>query len=180
MKKKLLIAIVVIFAFGCLAYIGINKISETGGLRGGDAFQQNPVDAVVDAVSINKAEKVNYIPLFDIVQCDEKICLQAFWDEDNERIDFVSFEKKNNKYAYIYGFDFYTDEITEKSCLTACDVFKGCDVIYGIIPTDKDGIIINGTIESTIIPITVKNQEFKCWYAIVDGGADAIDSIEYQ
>lgn len=174
--KKTVVALLIVVAVLVTAFYGVGKIVNTGGIRGGDVFQNTPLDAV----QFNHGGDLNMEALSDIVDCNENICIQVFSDKITEEIKLISFEKKNDKYAYIYEMDFSTDEINDKSGLEAYDIYRKSEVVYGIMPVNQKGIVLNKNITATTVPFSVGDTEYKLWYAIVDGGSDAVTSVEYK
>lgn len=151
-------------------------ISKPGGFRGGNAFQDSTVKAMEKYCESN----VSAEPLFEEQKCNDKIYIQAFWLKETETIHCATFEEKNNKYTYLYGFDFKPDEITEKSGLEVFDVYNKCEVVYGIMPGEKNKVMINEKIPSTTVSFVIDNSKYKCWYALVDGGYDAVKNVSYS
>ena len=148
----------------------------SGGLRGGDAFQES----TSEAMDIHFGSPVNMDSLSEVHECKDDICIEVFWNNDLNNIHCATFEKRNNKYAYLYGYDFSQEEITDKSGLNAYEVDNKSDVVYGIMPSDKKGVIINQNILSESFSFEANGTEYKCWYASVDGGYSAVEDVSYQ
>lgn len=148
----------------------------SGGLRGGDAFQKS----TSEAMNIHFGTTVNMDSLSDIRECNDEICIEVFWNSDQNNIHCATFEKRNDKYAYLYGYDFRQEEITDKSGLNVYEVDNKSDVVYGIMPSDKKGVIINQAVLSESFSFEANGTEYKCWYALIDGGYSAVEDVAYQ
>lgn len=171
MKKViLLITVFVVLVFVIIANLG------TSGYRGGETFQAS----TIEAMNYYFEPDIKVEPLFEVRVCKDNICLQYFWIQETESIHCASFEEKNGKYAYLYGFSFRIQDITEKLGLEVLEVYNKCEVVYGIMLNDYDGVIINDTILSETVNFSVGSSKYKCWYAIVEGGYDAVESVAYQ
>lgn len=171
--QKAISILLLILIFAAL-FLGLIYKSLNGGIRGGDAFQDEPVAAL-----IQENGDRNYTLLSYIEECDEKYCLGIFADEEENAFLLVVFEKRNDKYAYVYSYSFADEEITEQSGLIAYDIYKGYETVIGIMSADYGGISVNGTIRAQLIPFEHNGNKYYCWYASVNGGLEAIEKTEY-
>lgn len=162
-----LIAFLVLFLF---------TKNSPGGFRGGDVFQNNSIDAM----NIHFGSVVNMETLSELHDCDGEISIQVFWDNESKSIHCATFEKKKDKVAYLYGYDFIPERINDKSGLSVYEVKNNCDVVYGIMPGNKSGVIINQSIMSDSFSFEVNGIQYKCWYALVEGGYSAVENASYQ
>ena len=169
MKKALILCLItVILVFSIIKFL-------PQGFRGGDSFQNN----TINAINIHFGSAMNYIEISKLYKCNKKIYIQVFHDLDADQIHLATFEKKNDKFAYLYGYDFVAKEINDNSGLIAYEVYNKCDVIYGIIPGDKNTVIVNQSILAENFSFKFNEKNFKCWYASVNGGYDAVENVSY-
>lgn len=102
------------------------------------------------------------------------------YPDEKEEICVAFTEKKNGKYAYIYCSTFTADEITDDFGLTAFDIYRRCDAVFGIMPDGHGSVVVNGSVPSETVKFSFSGKKFKLWYASVDGGFDAVEKIEYS
>ncbi len=103
----------------------------------------------------------------------------VYTDGSEEKIYCAFTEKKGNRYAFIYSYSFEPSEITEKSGLTAYDLYRGCDLTVGIAPSSDKKIVINGETTAESENFDFKDNHYCVWYAVVKDGVDGIGTVEY-
>ena len=173
MKKASVIIVSLILC--ALAVFFVGKKAVSGGLRSYNAdtpqaavaseFGSEPTDLLCEPFSLSASGK--------------EFCVLVYPDEKGE-ICVAFTEKKNGKYAYIYCSTFTADEITDDFGLTAFDIYRSCDAVFGIMPDGHGSVVVNGSVPSETVKFSFSGKKFKLWYASVDGGFDAVEKIEYS
>lgn len=173
--KKILIVIISIGLLLLLLSTMVNKMLN-GGIRSYNAL------TIEDAIyQENGIYNLNYLCEPVIVDIDNKeICLAVYSTDSDENIYYAFVERKGNKYAYIYQYSFETNEITSESALVAYDIYRGCDLVVGIMPQSNKTILINNRIEVDYKNFDFEDNHYSIWYAVVENGVDGIESICYK
>lgn len=173
LKKAFVIIIGLVLC--TLAVFFVGKKAVNGGLR---SYHAETPQAAVAAEFGSSPTALLCEPVM-LTASDKEFCVLVYPDEKEEFC--VTFtEKKNGKYAYIYQYTFSADEITDGFGLTAFDVYRSCDAVFGIMPDGHDTVVVNGSIHSETVRFSFSGKTFRLWYASVDGGIDAVGKIEYS
>ena len=173
MKKVFVIIISLVLCV--LAVLFVGKKAVNGGLR---SYNADTPQAAVALEFGNEPTELLCEPV-TLTASGKEFCLLVYPDGKDEFC--VAFtEKKNGKYAYIYQNTFTSDEITDKFGLTAFDIYRGCDAVFGIMQGERDTVVVNGTTEANTAEFRFSGKTFKLWYASVDGGFDAVEKVEYR
>lgn len=173
MKKAAVITVSLILCL--LAVFVIGRKAVNGGLR---SYNADTPQAAVASEFGGEMPECLCEPVF-FSASGKDFCILVYLDE-KEGICVTSTEKKNGKYAYIYRYTFSADEITDDFGLTAFDIYRRCDAVFGIMPDGHKTVVINGKIKADTVKFSFSGNRYELWYASVDGGFDAIKSIEYS
>lgn len=172
---KRVFVIIISLVLCVLAVLFVGKKTVNGGLR---SYNADTPQAAVALEFGNEPTELLCEPV-TLTASGKEFCLLVYPDGKDEFC--VAFtEKKNGKYAYIYQNTFTSDEITDNFGLTAFDIYRGCDAVFGVMPDGHDTVVINGGIQSEAVSFGFSGKTFKLWYASVDGGFDAVEKVEYR
>lgn len=155
-------------------FVIVEKVFD-GGIRSFNA--ETMEEAIILGVGA-KPEEYLCEPI--IVRASNRDFCILVYEKDSDKIYCCFLERKKEKYAYIYQYEFNPNEITDEFGLNAFDIFKQCDVVIGIMPAWNSSVIINDKIISDSEEFSFQGNNYKIWYATVDGGFDSIKKIKYH
>ncbi len=115
-----------------------------------------------------------------------EIKMTVYSVNNNDDIKIVFYENVDGEYKYIsseyFGeYDINEDFCTEVKLILDFDPIRvdRCDVVSGLIRPPYKGVAINSEITADIVEVTYKNERFLLWYAVINGGEESIEKIEY-
>lgn len=173
MKKAFVIIISLVLCVLAVFFVGKKVVN--GGLRSYNA--ETPQAAVASEFGSSPTELLCE-PVM-LTASGKEFCVLVYPDKKEEFCVAVT-ERKNGKYAYIYCYTFSEDEITDDFGLTAFDIYRSCDAVFGVMPDGHDTVVVNDSIQSETVKFSFSEKTFNLWYASVDGGIDAVEKIEYS
>lgn len=155
--------------------------------RNDEAFSSSTIEALRKNIEEETEEKISELTsLSGTLYWYKGFWFEAFSDENN-KIYCAVFDSRRIenelRYVSIKYFDFTDNEITEETGTkyynAFYDAFSKQNLIFGIMPAEHSGILINDSLQAYILPIEVNGKQYNCWLAIFDGKIDKLKSVEY-